>query len=149
MILHHLLELVIGLNVLGFQLCRLDSKRFLHFLHLSHSLCNLVEANIDVELLLLQSASLLIVEFDKVLDKVKEVSRSNCHDMTTSLDNLGVDLVKGLMDKDHSIDHRVPVLRWHAEQSAGHWEVIWSSPGRDIKVHLDGELSSNLEEGVV
>ena len=41
------------------------------------------------------------------------------------------------------------MLGRHREEGAGHREVVRSSPGGDVKVHLDGELFANLIEGVV
>ena len=49
---HHLLELGIGHVVLGLQLGRLDGQGLLHLLDLPDSLRDLVQANVEVKLLL-------------------------------------------------------------------------------------------------
>ena len=43
--------------------------------HLFDRFGDLVEADVEVELLLLEVGALLVVEFDKVVDEVEEVAR--------------------------------------------------------------------------
>ena len=116
---------------------------------MSHSFSNFVETNIDVKLFFFQSTSLLVVELDEVLYEVKEVSWSDGHNVSATFDNLGVDLVQRLVDVDHGVDNSVSVLGRHGEKSAGYGEVVRGLPCGNIQVHLDGKLSTNLEESVV
>ena len=52
---------------------RLDGERLLHLLHLLHSLCDLVEADVQVQLLLPKVGPLLVVQRHEVVDEVQVV----------------------------------------------------------------------------
>ena len=51
---HHLFEFVVGKVVLLLQLIALDGQTLLQLLHLLHSLPDLLQADVQVQLLLLQ-----------------------------------------------------------------------------------------------
>jgi len=61
---HHLFELLVGKCILLLQLILLDGKGGLQLVHLVHRLPDLLQAHIQVQLLLLQVTPLLVIQFD-------------------------------------------------------------------------------------
>ncbi len=93
-------------------------------LDLLHCLGYLSQANVEVELFLLQRGPLFVVQAHEMLDKVKEVSRSDCHDPLSSPDGSVIDLVQSLVYVHHGRDDRLTVRR-HLDLRIVHklWKV--------------------------
>lgn len=69
---HHLLEFLVSESILLLQLVLLYGERGLEFVHLFHSFPDLLQANIQMQLLLLQVTPFLIVQLD-LQDKTKPI----------------------------------------------------------------------------
>ena len=122
----------------------------MHLLHLSHRLRDLVEADVEVELLLFQGRPLLPIQFDKVVDEVQEVPGSDGHGPAPPLEGALVGLVEGLVDVDHGVDDGVAVVGRHVGLVGHrHREKVGGAPRGPLQIDLDGELATNLEQGVI
>lgn len=59
---HHLLQLLIGQSILLLQLVLLGGEGRLELVHLVHSLPDLLQAHVEMQLLFLQITALLVVQ---------------------------------------------------------------------------------------
>ena len=69
------LELLVGLGVLGLELDALDGERVAELADLADRVVELVEADVEVPLLLLELVPLLVEQLDVLLDAVRGEAR--------------------------------------------------------------------------
>jgi hypothetical protein len=75
LVLHHLLELLAGGDVLRLQHLVLLLELLLHLLDLAHGVFDLLDTDIEMLLLLLQIFALGAEDFDKLVDELNVVAR--------------------------------------------------------------------------
>ncbi|KAH6607744.1 hypothetical protein Trco_004057 [Trichoderma cornu-damae] len=143
---HHPLQLLVRLRVLLLELRLLLGEAGAQIAHLVHGVPQLLEADVQVALLLLQILPLFVVQPDVLGDEVQEVARGQERDLALLLQQLPVVPLQRVVDVHHRVDDRLAVRRRQLQAAVGHRDRVGGAEAALVQVDGVRELVADLEQ---